>query len=363
MVDYRHQEIEEDGTVASTFFSDGAEGRLEAVQRTRSGWGGAFGAQYLNKKVHIVGEEKFLPENRTRQFGMFALETLERGPLRAEVGGRIEWSRLTAEQDLDLGTPEMRRKFTTLSGSVGASYLVGANIRAGLSISHSERAPAADELFANGPHAGTQAFEIGDPDFDKEKSLSFEASLKRSTGPLTFAAALYMSKFSNYIFLAATGGVEDDLPVYTYRQGSARYYGFEVEAEARVGKLAGIDWSVEGVADAVRATVKNFGPAPQIPPLRLLGAVAGKRGNLDGRLEVERSFAQNRTAPGETDTPGFTLVNAALNWRPLDDKPELILGLSANNIFDATARRHASLLKDYAPLAGRDIRVTARVGF
>ena len=73
-VDYRHHEIEEDGTVASTFFSDGAEGRLEAVQRTRSGWGGAFGAQYLDKKVHIVGEEKFLPENRTRQFGLFALE-------------------------------------------------------------------------------------------------------------------------------------------------------------------------------------------------------------------------------------------------------------------------------------------------
>ena len=31
--------------------------------------------------------------------------------------------------------------------------------------------------------------------------------------------------------------------------------------------------------------------------------------------------------------------------------------------FDVVARRHSSLLKDYAPLAGRDIRVTARFGF
>jgi len=39
------------------------------------------------------------------------------------------------------------------------------------------------------------------------------------------------------------------------------------------------------------------------------------------------------------------------------------LSLTANNIFDVDARRHASDLKDYAPLAGRDVRLTARLGF
>jgi iron complex outermembrane receptor protein len=37
--------------------------------------------------------------------------------------------------------------------------------------------------------------------------------------------------------------------------------------------------------------------------------------------------------------------------------------LSANNIFDVVACRHASFLKDYAPLAGRDFRISARVMF
>jgi iron complex outermembrane receptor protein len=32
-------------------------------------------------------------------------------------------------------------------------------------------------------------------------------------------------------------------------------------------------------------------------------------------------------------------------------------------LFDVNARRHASDLKDYAPLAGRDIRLTARARF
>jgi iron complex outermembrane recepter protein len=37
--------------------------------------------------------------------------------------------------------------------------------------------------------------------------------------------------------------------------------------------------------------------------------------------------------------------------------------LSANNIFDVVARRHASFLKDYAPLAGRDLWISARLMF
>jgi len=53
------------------------------------------------------------------------------------------------------------------------------------------------------------------------------------------------------------------------------------------------------------------------------------------------------------------VLNLGVDWHPLDARPELTLGLNANNIFDVVARRHASLLKDYAPLAGRDIRLTA----
>ena len=64
----------------------------------------------------------------------------------------------------------------------------------------------------------------------------------------------------------------------------------------------------------------------------------------------------------ETETDGYTLVNASVDWEPLDGK-QLRLGIAANNIFDVVARRHSSLLKDYAPLAGRDIRLTASFGF
>jgi iron complex outermembrane receptor protein len=362
-VRYRHDEIDDTGAIGTTFRSRGEEGRIEAVQRTLNGWGGGFGVQVLDRRVNVVGDEKYLPANRQKQFGLFTLQNYETGPYRIEVGARVERSDLTAEADADLGNPALERKFTSLAGSIGGSVAVASSTRAGINLSYSERAPSTDELFANGPHAGTQAFEIGNPDFGKEKSLSIEATLRRTAGPLTFGLNLYHTRFTDFIYLQPTGEVEDDLPVYLYSQADARFTGFEIEGRARLGTFGGVELAADAQADYVRATVKGFGPAPQIPPLRLLGGVDARAGAVDGRLEVEHSFAQNRNAPIETDTAAFTLVNASVNWRPLQERPQLTLGLQANNIFDVEARRHTSLLKDYAPIAGRDLRLTARLAF
>jgi iron complex outermembrane recepter protein len=57
------------------------------------------------------------------------------------------------------------------------------------------------------------------------------------------------------------------------------------------------------------------------------------------------------------------MVNASLDWHVFADDPALSLSLQANNLFDVEARRSTSMLKDFAPLAGRDIRLTARLGF
>ena len=360
---YRHHEIEDTGEIASTFNTKGGEGRAEIVQTDRGGWGGTSGIQYFTRKVFIDGEEKFLPESRQSQTGLFTMQSQVKGPLRLEGGVRVEFSKAKAKEDADLGTAAMSRNFTTFSASAGAAYEVAPGWRAGLTLSRSARAPSIEELFANGPHAGTQAFEVGNPGLDPEKSLGIEASVRKHSGPLKLTATAYYSSFSNFIFQAPTGEIEDDLPVFQYQQGKANYYGFEVEANAELGNALGIHWDADFIADYVHARVKNFGPAPQIPPLRLLGGISANGGPVEGRLEVEHAFRQNRNALLETETDGYTLVNASVDWHPVEDKPELKLGIAANNIFDVVARRHSSLLKDYAPLAGRDIRLTASFGF
>ncbi len=95
----------------------------------------------------------------------------------------------------------------------------------------------------------------------------------------------------------------------------------------------------------------------------MLGGLEAASDRMSGRVEVEWSDSQKRVADFETATDGFTLVNASLTFHPLATSQATSVILSANNIFDVNARRHASYLKDYAPLSGRDFRITTRVTF
>lgn len=361
--DYRHQEIEEDGTVATTFLNKSIESRLEFVQRQKGVWKGAFGMQLAIRDFDVIGAEAFVPKNTTSQFGVFTLDTFDWGKAKAEIGLRYEKTKLQAEANATIGNPAYDRSFDAYSGSIGGSYALTNSVRFGLSASHTERAPAAEELFANGPHAGTQAFEIGNPNFRKEVSNGVEATLRGSGEGWSFGLAGYHNWFSNFIYETPTGAIQDDLPVFEFRQASARFWGVEAEASLRLGRFGGLGIVVDGIADYTRATIQAAGPVPRIPPLRLLGGLEAQSDMFDARAEVEWTAAQNRVAAFETATKGYTIVNASIAFRPFGKDSGTSITASANNIFNVEARRHASFLKDYAPLSGRDFRISARFSF
>ncbi|HTG39549.1 TonB-dependent receptor [Sphingomonas sp.] len=358
--DYRHDEIEESGEIGTSFFNQGYEGRLELVQANQGGWRGASGVQMFIRDFDVMGEEKFVPRNTTEQIGLFTLQSVDLGALRVEGGARYERTSLTAQADADLNVARAERDFDAFSASLGASYQLADNLRLGLNGSRTERAPSAEELFAAGPHAGTQSYEIGNPGFDKEKSWGLEATLRGSAPGVSFALAAFYNWFDDYIYQTPTGEEIDELPVFQYAQADARVWGFEAEARANVATIGGYTLSVDGLADYVRTTITSVGPAPRIPPLRMLGGIGADGEQLSGRVEVEHVFDQDRVAAFELPTDSYTMVNASVAFRPFGPGNATSLTVSANNIFDVEARRHASFLKDFAPLAGRDIRATLR---
>ena len=361
---YRHFELEPDGAVGTAFYNKGFEGRLELVQADRGAWKGASGIQYFSRNFDVVGEEAFLPKNSTRQFGLFTLQQLDYGALKIEGGARYEKTSLTAKPLAD--QPQFfggQRKFDTFSASAGASYGLGSNWRVGLNLSRAVRAPSAEELFANGPHAGTQAFEVGSPNFRTEKSWGLEGVLRGKGDGYSLEVSAFYNWFSDFIYEDLTGAVEDGLPVYAFNQARAHYYGFEIQGTANLAKFGDKVLVADGLVDYVRADIVNVGPAPRIPPLRALGGLTLKAPKFDVRGEVQWNDGQKRITSFETATDSFTVVNAELNIRPWGTDRPLSFALSANNIFNVDARRHASFLKDFAPLAGRDIRITARTSF
>jgi iron complex outermembrane receptor protein len=360
---YRHYELEEDGSVGTAFYNNGYEARAEAVQTDRGAWKGVIGAQLFARDFNVVGDEAFLPKNSTDQIGIFTLQQLDYGKLKIEGGARYEHTLVKALPLED--QPQFfngSRTFDTLSGSIGASYGLSDNWRIGANLLHTVRAPAAEELFANGPHAGTEAFEIGSPGFKTERSNGLEAVLHGKGPGFTFDASIYHNWFDNFIYDTQTGAVEDGLPLYQFNQAKARYYGIEAEGSLELATIGDYMIKADALGDYVHANIVGNGPAPRIPPLRLLGGIEANSDRIGGRVEVEWSDKQKRIADFETPTDSFTMVNASLTIHPLQGNATTVV-LSANNIFDVNARRAASYLKDFAPLSGRDFRITTRVSF
>ncbi len=369
--DYRHAELEPDGGIGTQFFNNGTEGRFEIVQANRGGWKGASGVQYLNRLFDVVGDEAFLPRNETNQTGLFTLQQYDAGAFKLAGGARYEWSSLTARPLTTQGQfASGRRSYQALSASLGASYALSDGVRIGLNGSRTERAPSAEELFANGPHAGTQAYELGNPGFRLEKSWGLEATFHAHTGRFSLDASAYYNWFTDYIsenrvdpsVCAAAAGEAPDLPCFQYQQEDARYWGVEADASAQLFAIGATQVNLDVLGDYVRATVVDAGPVPRIPPARVLAGLEAQNDRFTARAEVEHLFRQTRIAAFETETRDYTIVNASLAFSPFGRDSRTQLLLSANNIFNQNVRRHASFLKDFAPLAGRDLRATLRFG-
>lgn len=355
--DYQHSEFEGD-EVGTVFLNQGIEARAELVQAENGGWSGASGVQYAFRDFNAIGAEAFLPQNDSEQFAVFTLQEIRTGRLGIELSARYEQVS-TAARSIGVA-----RRFATLSGAVGISREFGGNNKIGVNVARTSRAPSAEELFSNGPHLATQSFEVGNVNFARESAWSVEGYLRLRDGPVNLEAALYASWFDNFIHSAETGVIADDLPVFGYVQGDARYYGGEISARANIVQVGGFTLSGDIVGDVVRARLSNGGGnIPRIPPVRVLGGLEAVSDTLTLRAEIEWSAKQNRIAAFETATDGFTLVNASAQWKPLGQRHGVTLILSGNNLFNVSVRRHASFTKDFVPLSGRDIRLTARLSF
>lgn len=362
IADYRHDELE--GTeVGTTFLNDYVEARLDAQHRLGAGLAGAVGAQFADRNFKAQGEEAFVPPSSTRTVALFAYEELAASNgLRFQGGLRIE--RQTAE------SPEIgiRRADEALSASLGANWDALDALSLSLSLSRSVKLPNAEELFSNGPHAATRAYEMGDPDLGKETAVGTDLTAHLHAERLRGTASAFATSFADYIHERATDAEEDGLRVHRFVQGRALFRGFEIDAELDVieGNHAAGEphLSLGLLADYVTARItdpEEF--LPRIPPLRVGGRASLSKRAIRLHAEVRRTFAQNRVGAFEEATPGYTAVDASASLRFHVGDLVHDVTLVGSNLTDAEARLHTSFLRSVAPLPGRSIRLAYRVDF
>ena len=353
---YQHVEFEGD-VPGTTFSTDSNQGRLVVTHEPLAGWEGAFGVQTQHRRFSAVGEETFVPATATNGVGVFLTEQRDFGPVKLELGARHDRQSV----DPDNGP---KRDFAPNSFSAGVAWRFAEQWHLSLNPDHAERAPSEEELFANGPHEASNTFEIGS-DLDKEKSNQAELGLHFHGDVVEGKVAVYYNKYKNFIYLADTGEVEDDLPVRVWSQNDATFRGAEAEATFHLARGASGNWDLRVFGDTVRATLSDGGGnVPRIPAGRIGSTLSWNADGLRASVGAVRYMKQDKVAAYETDTAGYTLVNAHFAWTFVnDDRSQWEAFVDGNNLTNQTARPATSLFKDVAPLPGRNISVGVRAYF
>ena len=357
--DYEHNELE--GSVLGTRFTNRAfEGRLEILHEPIGGFEGALGTQFSHADFAAAGEEAFVPPSETRSSALFLYEEAPGERVIWQFGARIEDQQVkpVAVSGLPL------RSHTSASFSGGLVWKLPAGYSVALSASRNERAPNAQELFADGPHAGTGAYEVGDSTLGTERATGLDLSLRKRTGRLTGVATVFVTDFDGYIFEEPTGTETDGLPVYAFVQRDARFHGAELELIAHLHETGGHVLDLRLTADTVRATNRTANaPLPRITPQRVGVGLDYRVGAFSFSTDLRHGASQRRTAVNETPTDSYTTLGASGAWRFRLGRADAELFVRASNLTDETVRLHTSFLKDVAPLPGRDFTTGLRLAF
>ena len=378
VADYAHTEFEA-GAPGSTFTNQGWDGRVDFELTKQGSVEGVVGLQLSRFDFGVVGDEAFLPPTRnaaTAAFGSF-VHTLAPDQ-RLRYGFRVEraqvkssaWSHVGLAVDPAADTAA----FTPLSLALAWARDLDASWTSTLSLTRTERAPNQQELFADGPHVGTAAYEVGDRALGKEQGFGLEWELAKVRGPVSGSFSLYYNRFSSFITLQGNGagpdlqaqGGEDHsaLGRYDFVSVPAHFFGSELKVNVQFVDTPATKLGLEWFGDFVRAANSDTSEAlPRISPGRIGAALHGLESGWSWRLDATYHLAQNHTAPGETRTAGYTMVGATLGHDFKFAGADARFSLRLINLLDQEARNASSFIKDLLPLPGRGIEASLRINF
>lgn len=377
---YEHSEIADKTTVNTTFNNKAAEGRLELPHVAVGNLTGTLGLQGTRSDFSAVGEEVVTPPSLTHTGAIFALEELKLGAKTTlQLGGRLEGESIKLGE-VAAGLPQVsgysartdqKKLFGGGSTSFGVVVRPEKDWSIGASLAYTERLPTTQELFSNGPHGGTSAYEIGTTNLGKERSLGFDVSVRRRAGFVTGALSAFVNRFTDYIFqeelpLGAIPAASnpDGLTPFQFVARDAEFRGGEAEISFHLVDRDTRQLHLEFKGDYVHAEqTVDHQPLPRIPPLRYGARLAYEDGRWNADVEARRSNRQDRIASGEADTAGYTLVNANVSYTLPAKSATYEVFARGTNLGNTTAREHTSFLKEFAPLPGRGVIVGVRTTF
>jgi iron complex outermembrane recepter protein len=325
---------------------------------------GAFGLNMHGHRLDVGGDNTYTPGEARVNAGLFTFQEIPlSNVMRLQAGMRIDFQHTGALPNDLFPDISSTRNAVNYSGSIGFNHRPLDQLEIGGQFARSHRNPSVEELFAQGPHLGVGVYEIGDENLKDEIGQGADLFVKWSNGIVEFEAAGFFNFFRNYIIFEPTGDIDpgSGFPVFRYTGDEARLMGGELGISFRLFENLQLGFNADYV-DGVRYT-NGREYLPFIPPLRFMANVEYDFGVgwIGGRLVS--AAAQNRVAPEEDVTGGYTLVGLSAGFRVNYPGRHIVI-LRVDNLFDKSYRDHLSRIEDRNfPMPGRNFSLAYRLFF
>lgn len=384
LADYEHTEFAA-GVAGSRFTNQGWDGRLDLELAKLGSVEGTVGVQAGSFDFGVKGLEAFLPDTRNLNvaaFGSFvhplAADQRLRYGFRVEAA-QVDAAAWTNQGALGVDPPAHFSSFLPASFAFAWVKDLDPAWTSTINLTRTQRAPNFQELYADGPHIGTAAYEVGDRGMGMEEGVGLEWELAKIRGATSGSLSVYYNRFASFIALQrngfgpdlrAGGGADyssgglDELARYDFVAVPADFFGTEAKVNFQFVDTSESKLGLEWTADYVQASNRDTSePLPRISPGRLGAALHGLASGWSWRVDATCHFAQDRVAADETRTASFTMVGASLTRPFAFDGGTGQFTLRVINLLDQEARNASSFVKDLIPLPGRGIEAGLRLAF
>jgi iron complex outermembrane receptor protein len=405
---YESEDNETEWHTHATYLREGFEGKI-AFKHEIGNLRGVFGIHGLFDEFKIVGEESIFgglsrswdddntsatydnnysdPSNpsidgeESSRISLFLIEEYDLSD-DTKINAGIRWESIKREYQSTIAD----RDDNTFSASGGISHDLSEIWNVSGNVNYSERTPDTAELYSDGAHHATEAYEIGNPNLENETAVGFEVIVRKTVGKVTGQFSAFHTKYNDYIFLEHNEGVErgtdgnpqrvsvyggdgfapgvEGLEEKAYEAVDAEFQGIEVEIDWLAMENQSWDLLLSFYGDTITGKNKTEGGnLPRIPASRLGFGFEVMQEKLDFGMKLTRSLKQDNLGDDEEVTPAFSILNAFASYDINFGNSVGQLFLKGSNLTDELAYNHASVLKQFAPLPGRSFEVGLKFDF
>jgi iron complex outermembrane recepter protein len=340
---------------------------LSYTHQTRKNWNGSVGLglmQQANSNIPGTGVVPLIPNFDLLNLGGYIIEKFTSGPLEIEGGLRYDYRWVEAARIQSGELLERSFEFNNFSAFLGGIYAFSGRWTFNSNLATAWRPPNINEQFSQGLHHGLASIEIGNPDFESEKSFKWLNTINYVDNKFNIELTGYANRINNYIYL---NPVEEGLitirgtfNVFEYLQTDANLVGADLSAVWEITDR----WELFSRASMVRASnLIGDSYLPFIPADRIENGLTFKlspsREKFNSKILLSNlSVAQQSREPDfdfAPAPPSYSVWNLGIQNSFKTNGNTVNIGLHINNLFDTAYKDYMNRFRYFTHEIGRNV--------